>query len=57
METKMLEEMSWEQFDRARREIVAALIPIGSIEEEGPHLPLGVDTLVAIAVAKRVALQ
>jgi creatinine amidohydrolase len=57
MGTKMLEEMSWEQFDRARKEIVAALIPIGSVEEEGPHLPLGVDTIVAVEVAKKVALQ
>jgi creatinine amidohydrolase len=57
VERKMLEEMSWEEFDRARNEAVAALIPIGSIEEEGPHLPLGVDTLVAIEVAKKVALQ
>lgn len=57
METKMLEEMSWGQFDRIRKEIVAVLIPIGSIEEEGPHLPLGVDTIVALEVAKRVALQ
>jgi len=57
METKMLEEMSWEEFDRAREEAVAALIPIGSIEEEGPHLPLGVDTFVAVEVAKKVALQ
>lgn len=54
---KMLEEMSWEEFDRARREAVATLIPIGSIEEEGPHLPIGVDTLVAVEVAKKVALQ
>jgi creatinine amidohydrolase len=55
--TKMLEEMSWEEFDRARGGAAAALIPIGSIEEEGPHLPLGVDTLVAVEVAKRVAHQ
>jgi len=53
----MLEEMSWVQFDRIRKEIVAALIPIGSMEEEGPHLPLGVDTVVALEVAKKVAFQ
>jgi creatinine amidohydrolase len=55
MGTKILEEMSWEEFDRSRKEAVAALIPIGSIEEEGPHLPLGVDVLVAVEVARRVA--
>ncbi len=57
MGTKMLEEMSWEEFDRDRKGAAAALIPIGSIEEEGLHLPLGVDTLVAVEVAKRVTHQ
>jgi creatinine amidohydrolase len=55
--TKMLEEMSWEEFDRVRSRAAAGLIPIGSVEQEGPHLPLGVDTLVAVEVAKRVAHQ
>lgn len=57
MRTRMLEEMNWKEFDEARREATAALIPIGSIEEEGPHLPLGVDILVAVEVAKKVAHQ
>jgi creatinine amidohydrolase len=32
-----------------------AMIPIGSLERHGPHLPLGCDTLGATAVAERVA--
>ncbi|HWC69294.1 MAG TPA: mycofactocin biosynthesis peptidyl-dipeptidase MftE [Acidimicrobiales bacterium] len=31
------------------------LVPLGSCEQHGPHLPLGTDTLVALAVAERVA--
>jgi mycofactocin system creatininase family protein len=31
------------------------LIPIGSIEQHGPHLPLETDAVIAEAVAKRVA--
>jgi creatinine amidohydrolase len=31
------------------------LVPIGSTEQHGPHLPLGTDTLVAVAVAEAVA--
>jgi len=31
------------------------LVPVGSCEQHGPHLPLGTDTQVALAVADRVA--
>lgn len=33
------------------------LIPVGSTEQHGPHLPFCVDTLIAEAVAQRVASQ
>lgn len=31
------------------------LVPVGSIEQHGPHLPLDTDTLIAEAVAREVA--
>jgi mycofactocin precursor peptide peptidase len=31
------------------------LVPVGSIEQHGPHLPLETDSVIAEAVAKRVA--
>lgn len=31
------------------------LVPVGSVEQHGPHLPLGTDTLVADAVCRAVA--
>jgi mycofactocin precursor peptide peptidase len=31
------------------------LIPVGSTEQHGPHLPLGMDTVIAEAVARRAA--
>lgn len=31
------------------------LVPLGSTEQHGPHLPLGTDTLIATAVAKALA--
>ena len=30
------------------------LIPVGSTEQHGPHLPFNVDTMIAVAVASRV---
>lgn len=51
----MLERLSWlkarELFHRAK----VALIPVGSTEQHGPHLPLGTDFLTAQALAQSVA--
>ncbi|MEJ8281917.1 creatininase family protein [Pseudonocardia spirodelae] len=41
--------------DVAGRAAAVALLPVGSLEQHGPHLPLTTDTLVACAVADRVA--
>jgi mycofactocin precursor peptide peptidase len=32
------------------------LVPVGSLEQHGPHLPLDTDTVIAEAVARRVAV-
>ena len=31
------------------------LVPMGSLEQHGPHLPLGTDTITALEVARRAA--
>ncbi|RYP84811.1 mycofactocin biosynthesis peptidyl-dipeptidase MftE [Nocardioides guangzhouensis] len=33
------------------------LVPVGSLEQHGPHLPLGTDTMIASAVTRAVADQ
>lgn len=33
----------------------AALLPVGSVEPHGPHLPLSTDTLISVAAAERAA--
>jgi len=33
------------------------LVPLGSTEQHGPHLPLNTDTRIAVAVAERVAAR
>ncbi|NLC57145.1 MAG: creatininase family protein [Armatimonadetes bacterium] len=41
--------------DARERADGVALIPVGSVERHGPHLPLGCDTLCAERIAARVA--
>ena len=41
------------QVDRAQRR--ALLVPLGSLEQHGPHLPLDTDTRIAVAVAQGAA--
>lgn len=53
-------EYSWEKMTveqlrgRARRDGLV-LLPVGSIEQHGPHLPTGVDALLALEAANRAA--
>jgi creatinine amidohydrolase len=39
-----LEELSWPQIDALDRERTLFILPVGMIEEHGPHLPVGTDT-------------
>lgn len=48
-----LAEMTWPEVDAAPRECVV-LIPTGSLEQHGPHLPLFTDSILAGAVAEGV---
>lgn len=40
-----LEELAWPQIDALNRERTLFILPIGMIEEHGPHLPVGADTI------------
>jgi creatinine amidohydrolase len=40
-----LEELSWPQIDRFDRQRTLFILPIGMIEQHGPHLPVGADTI------------
>ncbi len=57
MEEKLLmEEMSWVEIEDAIREgKTTVLVVSGSIEQHGPHLPTGTDTLLAYEIAKGAA--
>jgi mycofactocin precursor peptide peptidase len=45
----------WTELDRAQRR--ALLVPLGSLEQHGPHLPLDTDTRLAMAVAAATAAR
>jgi creatinine amidohydrolase len=47
---------SWKESSEMDGKNKTILIPLGSTEQEGTHLPLGVDTYVAEALAKEVAV-
>src|SRR5262245_25649048 len=48
-------ELPWPEVKQAAAYGALALLPVGSTEAHGPHLPLGTDVAIAQAVAARVA--
>jgi len=51
----MLQNYSWKTARQMFRDKKVALIPVGSTEQHGPHLPLGTDFFTAKALAESVA--
>lgn len=51
-----LENMSWTEVKEAlEKGFDTVIIPIGSIEQHGPHLPLGTDTFIGEVLAVKIA--
>jgi len=46
-----LADMRWPQVSRGLRRVL--VVPVGSLEQHGPHLPLDTDTRIAVALAQR----
>ncbi len=51
----LLGELTWPEAQRRLREVDIALLPVGAIEQHGPHLPLDTDAFDADHMARRVA--
>ncbi len=51
----ILEEISMKEFEKKASKIKTVIIPVGSLEAHGPHLPLGTDTIEVYEMAKEVA--
>ena len=53
-----LDDLTWYELDALTKAGPPILIlPTGSLEQHGPHLPLNTDTILPLAVADRVAAQ
>jgi creatinine amidohydrolase/Fe(II)-dependent formamide hydrolase-like protein len=51
----LLAELTWPEAEQRFRETDVALLPVGAIEQHGPHLPLDVDAFDAEWLAQQVA--
>jgi creatinine amidohydrolase len=49
------ENLRMPEFEAWRQQHRTVILPVGSVEEHGPHLPLGTDTFHALEVARRIA--
>lgn len=51
-----MDHMSWIEYEKRLRDPdTILLLPVGALEQHGPHLPLGTDAMLATAVAQTVA--
>jgi mycofactocin system creatininase family protein len=48
--------LTWPDIAATRRGCVLA-VPVGSLEQHGPHLPLNTDTRIAVALTERLATE
>ncbi len=53
----LVAELTMEEFEAGLKKTRTIVLPFGSIEEHGPHLPLGTDTLQMYELAKLAALK
>jgi creatinine amidohydrolase/Fe(II)-dependent formamide hydrolase-like protein len=51
----ILGELTWPEAERRLAEVDLALLPVGAVEQHGPHLPLDTDAFDADYLARRVA--
>jgi len=49
----LVEQMTWEEY-RAEVSRRIVILPVGSLEQHGPHLPLNVDVMIPTSLAKMV---
>ena len=56
--TVWMNQLAWPDYEaRVQREQPVIFLPVGALEQHGPHLPLGTDALLATAVAADTATR
>lgn len=55
MKTAWYEDLSWEALRGAAAEGLVVIVPFGSVEAHGRHLPVGVDRMIVEEIARRAA--
>jgi creatinine amidohydrolase len=50
-------ELPWTKIREFARRKAVSLLPVGSTEAHGPHLPLNVDVVISVEVCRRTALR
>ena len=53
--THIWQENTWTDLESERPDV--ALLPVGSTEAHGPHLPLSTDSIISTEMARRAAIQ
>ena len=54
----LMAEISWVEYERRLREEDAiVLVPVGAVEQHGPHMPLGTDAILAGEMSRRAAAR
>ena len=56
-EPRLFEQMTWQEVASAVAAASVAVVPVGSLEQHGHHLPLGADALVSFGLARRLAAR
>jgi creatinine amidohydrolase/Fe(II)-dependent formamide hydrolase-like protein len=56
-ENLAVSDMTWTETEEVLKDRPVGLLPLGSTQAQGPHLPLCADTLVAIEMARRGAAK
>ncbi|MBW1695784.1 MAG: creatininase family protein [Deltaproteobacteria bacterium] len=51
----LYEKMSWPEIDTAARAGKLVLLPVATIEDHGPHLPVDTDVVIVSAICRRTA--
>jgi creatinine amidohydrolase len=49
-------ELSWPEFEALSKKTNYAILPVGAIEQHGPHLPMGTDVIIGEYLAERLAV-